>query len=208
MKMHVDALTGLPDRAALKAAIEGALEAGQGFGLALLDVDHFLEINEKHGHSVGDEVLRALATILGEQAPEGVYRVSGDEFAVLLPGAGLEQAFLRLEGIRAGVEASRQRFGLPDGLAVTVTAGVAEYPRDAKDEPGLMRTVDAALMSAKEGGRNRVGLPPNEEMVMKSCYYSAGSLRKLKILAERLKRKESILLREALDDLLRRYDQR
>jgi hypothetical protein len=89
---------------------------------------------------------------------------------------------------------------------VTVTVGVAQHPRDAKDARGLLEASAAALQAAKEGGRNRVGLPPNEEMVMKSCYYPATSVRKLKTLAERLKRKESHLLREALDDLFRKYD--
>jgi diguanylate cyclase len=70
-----------------------------------------------------------------------------------------------------------------------------------------MRTADAALTAAKESGRNQVALPPNEEMVMKSCYYTGAGVRKLRALAERLNRKESTLLREALDDLLRKYDQ-
>ena len=88
----------------------------------------------------------------------------------------------------------------------TITAGVAQYPRDARDVQGVLKAADAALLSAKESGRNCVGLPPNEEMVMKSCYYPASSVRKLKALAERLYRKESLLLREALNDLLRKYD--
>jgi plasmid stabilization system protein ParE len=89
---------------------------------------------------------------------------------------------------------------------VTLTIGVAQHPRDAKDARDLIAAANAALAAAKEAGRNQVALPPTEDMVMKSCYYPAGSLRKLKILAERLSRKESRLLREALDDLLRKYD--
>jgi hypothetical protein len=119
-----------------------------------------------------------------------------------------------MEHIRARVEAA-QLPKLPEphhsGLAsqeqrqITITVGVAQYPRDAKDLRGLMSAASAALLSAKENNRNQVALPPNEEMVMKSCYYPASSLRKLKVLAERLNRKESRLLREALEDLFRKY---
>jgi diguanylate cyclase len=71
---------------------------------------------------------------------------------------------------------------------------------------GLMRQADHALYQAKESGRNAVGLPAREEMVLRSCYYNTAQIARLKKLAEGLKKKESVLLREALDDLLRKYD--
>jgi len=110
-----------------------------------------------------------------------------------------------METLRATVESS-PRFELPDQRNLMVTIGVAQYPRDAKDARSLLQAADAALATAKESGRNQVALPPNEEMVMKSCYYPASSMRKLRALAERLGRKDSPLLREALDDLFRKYD--
>jgi diguanylate cyclase len=207
MHKHENTLTGLPDRDALKMAVSRTISQGEGAALAVLDVDRFMEINTRFGQEVGDRVLKTLGAVLSESAPGQAYHVSGDEFAVLLPGMTLEQAFLRLEGLRGRIEESQERFGLPEEAKLTVTAGVAQYPRDAKDEPSLMRTADAALMAAKESGRNQVALPPNEEMVMKSCYYASASVRKLKALAERVNRKESALLREALDDLLRKFDQ-
>ena len=70
----------------------------------------------------------------------------------------------------------------------------------------LLNAADAALLSAKEGGRDQVALPSNEEMVLKSCYYPSAGLKKLKALAERQGQRESYLLREALTDLLRKYD--
>jgi hypothetical protein len=85
--------------------------------------------------------------------------------------------------------------------------GVAHCPRDARDEEALMRAAYAGLMVAKEQGGNCVVLAPSEEMIMKSCYYGATSVRNLKALTERLRRKESALLREALDDLLIKYGQ-
>ena len=93
-----------------------------------------------------------------------MYHLSGDEFAIVLPGLSLEQAFLRMETLRASIESSA-RFELPDQRNLMVTIGVAQYPRDAKDARGLLQAADAALATAKESGRNQVALPPNEEMV-------------------------------------------
>jgi diguanylate cyclase len=208
MTGHHDELTGLPDRIALREAINAAITAGEPLALAVLDVDNFTGVNDELGAEAGDRLLRALGEVIRENGTGQAYRVSGDEFAVALAGASLEQAFLAMEELRGRIHAAQERFGLGDGREITVTIGVAQYPRDAKDEGSLMRTADAALLSAKEAGRNAVALPPNEEMVMKSCYYSTGSIRRLKALAERLGRKESFLLREALDDLLRKHDLR
>jgi diguanylate cyclase (GGDEF)-like protein len=205
---HVDALTELPSRAALDSTVKSMIEHGESVALAVLDVDCFLEVNDSFGYDVGDRVLQALADLLSRHAPDAAYRISGDEFAVVLPNATLEQAFLRMEALRANVQEAVDHFDLPGRRAVTVTIGVAQVPRDGKDLRGLLSAADAALEAAKEAGRNQVGLPPNEEMVMKSCYYSSSSMRKLKELAKRLNRKESHLLREALDDLLRKYDLR
>lgn len=204
MVKHIDTLTGLPNRAALGPELDRLVAAGEPVALAVLDLDHFLEVNSAFGHDVGDQLLIGLAALLKESVPQGVYRISGDEFGAVLPGLSLEQAFLRMESLRASVHG--HSFGLPDGREVTVTIGVAQCPRDARDRQGLMKAAGAALMAAKETGRNQVALPPNEEMVMKSCYYSAAAIRRLKALAEELRRKESVLLREALDDLLRKYD--
>lgn len=206
MKAHTDALTGLPGRPEFETAIEQAMREGDGCALGMIDIDYFLDVNTQFGHDVGDRLLKTLAEIIQETAPGNSYRISGDEFAVVLPDVGLEQGFLRLEALRANVHAARDRFALPDQREVTVTIGVAQYPRDAKDVQGLISAVDAALYGAKENGRNQVGLPQTEEMVMKSCYYPVSSVRKLRTLSERLNRKESRLLREALDDLFRKYD--
>jgi diguanylate cyclase (GGDEF)-like protein len=189
----------------LSGALKQAIDARSSIAVALLDIDSFMEINVDFGQAVGDRVLRVLAALLTDAAPASVYHLSGDEFAITLPGLSLEQAFLRMETLRASIESSA-RFELPDQRNLMVTIGVAQYPRDAKDARGLLQAADAALATAKESGRNQVALPPNEEMVMKSCYYPASSMRKLRALAERLGRKDSPLLREALDDLFRKYD--
>ena len=205
MSASQESLNGLPNRLVLNGALKQAIDSRNTIAVALLDIDSFMEINTDFGQSTGDRVLRVLAALLKEAAPASVYHLSGDEFAILLPGISLEQAFLRMEAVRAAVEGS-ERFELPDQRNVMVTVGVAQYPRDAKDARSLLQAADAALATAKESGRNQVALPPNEEMVMKSCYYPASSMRKLRALAERLGRKDSPLLREALDDLFRKYD--
>jgi diguanylate cyclase (GGDEF)-like protein len=204
MSTQADKLTGLLGRQDFEQAITQACEQWEGVALVLVDVDHFKEINDTYGFEVGDTVLQAIAAALATVAPQATFRLGGDEFALLLESS-LEQAFLRIEWVRAAIE-QQALASLPAERRMTITAGVAHYPRDAKDLNGLKSAAGAALNSAKEGGRNQVCLPPTEEMVMKSCYYSAGALRKLKLLAERRRRKESQLLREALDDLLRKYD--
>ena len=204
MERPNDALTGLPGRVVMEDELAQRLGKREAFAVALVDVDFFQEINDQHGHADGDRTLKHLAGLLREANLGTAYRISGDEFALVVPKVTLEQAFLQVERLRALVSGSD--FALADGRAVTITAGVAHSPRDAKEVQALLNAADAALLSAKEGGRDQVALPPNEEMVLKSCYYSSASLRKLKALAERLGQRESYLLRDALTDLLRKHD--
>jgi diguanylate cyclase len=200
-----DGLTGLPNRSVLDHVLKQAIGQEHPVALVLLDIDYFDEVNTKFGYPAGDQLLQGLAALLTAEAPDDVYRISGDEFAVVLRGTSLEQAFLRAEALRTAIQIA-DIVRLPDHRAVSVTIGVAQYPRDASDLRRLWSAADAALAAAKEAGRNQVALPPTEEMIMKTCYYPASSVRKLKALAERLRRKESHLLREALDDVLRKYD--
>ena len=204
MERPSDALTGLPGRVVMEDELAERLGRQEPFAVALVDVDFFQEINDQHSHVGGDQTLQRLAGLLQEAGAGTAYRISGDEFALVIPQVTLEQAFLQVERLRGLV--SGTDFGLGGGRAVTITAGVAHSPRDAKEVQALLNAADAALLSAKEGGRDQVALPPNEEMVLKSCYYPSAGLRKLKALAERLGQRESYLLREALSDLLRKYD--
>jgi len=149
-----------------------------------------------------------MSDIIKEQNAGENYRISGDEFAVVMADVPLEQAFLRMETLRREIEGATARFGLPNHQPVTVGIGVAQYPRDAKDASSLVDAATSALRYCKDIGSNQVILPLNDEMVMKSCYYPGSSVRRLKTLAERLGKKESLLLREALQDLLRKYETR
>ncbi|MBI3945317.1 MAG: diguanylate cyclase [Armatimonadetes bacterium] len=204
--MRVDSLTGLPEKAALEQQLREAVGRNEKAVLALLDIDGFARLNTELGTEVGDRVLRELAGVLREEAGATAYRVSADEFALLLPGLSLEQGFLRMEALRARVSQEGERFGLPEGKELTLSVGVTQSERDGKTAGEIQNAAYVALLTAKENGGNQVALPPNEQMVMKSCYYPATLLRSLKALSERRQTTESALLREALNDLLRKHE--
>lgn len=203
----IDHLPGILNRGEFRDRLKEAVGAEETLTVAMLDVDQFMEINEQGGYEAGDRVLQLLGEALREAAEAGgwqVGRIGGDEFAIFIPGASLEKAFLQMEALRSDL-VRRAAAEFPD-FSPTFSIGVANFPRDAKDMTGLMRQADHALYQVKEAGRNGVGLPTREEMVLRSCYYNTAQLARLKKLAEQAKKKESVLLREALDDLLRKYD--
>jgi diguanylate cyclase (GGDEF)-like protein len=185
-----------------------ALDAEPVASLLQIDLDGFMGINENAGREAGDRVITAaVRTLQATAKTEGwtFVRVGGDEFGLIAPGLGIEQAFLRADALRQALNAALDA-ALEDGGTCTASIGVANVPRDAKTAEELLRKADLALYSAKEQGGNAVGLTPGDEMVLKSSYYGVAQLARLKSLAERTKKKEAVLLREALDDLLRKYD--
>ena len=150
-QVRLDALTGLANRRALGAALDQALEAGKSFCVALLDIDHFKDINDTHGHAVGDEVLVQVAdTLRASSAGHGLLsRHGGEEFAWLLPDVDLEQARLQCEYLREAVAFASE------ALPVTVSIGVTQaHPTDTAGS--LMQRADQGLYAAKRGGRDRV----------------------------------------------------
>jgi diguanylate cyclase (GGDEF)-like protein len=203
-------MTHILDTNALQELVDAAgaaLEAHATTSLIQTDLDKFHELNLEAGREVGDRVLAAVVETIGVAASEDGWtaaRIGGDEFALLAPGVPLEAAFLRGEQLRVALDEAIAR-ELPDGVSCTASVGVVNVPRDAKKPEDLLRKAQVALHSAKEQGGGRVGLSPGEEMVLKSSYYGTAQLARLKTLAERAGKKESVLLREALDDLLRKY---
>ena len=155
-----DALTGLPNRRQLMAALETearrANRTRRPLSLALLDVDHFKSVNDRHGHPAGDAALREVAAVLREVTRGGdvLGRFGGEEFAVLMPETSIAQAEQAAERLRAAIE--RRPMPFPGGR-VTVSTGVALL---AGGEGGdqLVSRADAALYEAKAGGRNLVKL--------------------------------------------------
>ena len=176
-------------------------------GLLLLDLDGLHELNQVHGHDDGDRVINATIASLAKTArSEGwlLGRLGGDEFALFAPKMTTEAAFLRAETVRRETDAAIAKAS--PRAKCTVSIGVASSPRDAKSPDDLMRKADLALYAAKDQGGSAVALTPSDDMVLKSSYYSTAQLGRLKALAERQKKKEAVLLREALDDLLRKHE--
>jgi len=176
--------------------------------LLLLDIDNLHQLNTLHGRDAGDRAINAAIAELSRTAKrEGwtLGRIGGDEFALIAPGMTVEAAFLRADGLRRDIDAAFAKV-VAKGQRCTVSIGVANIPRDTKSPEELMRKADLALYAAKEQGGDSVGLTPADDMVLKSSYYSAAQLGRLKGLAERKKTKEAVLLREALEDVLRKYD--
>ena len=168
-----DQLTGLPARRALE---ERMRSLGERYVIGMVDVDHFKQFNDTHGHDVGDQVLKLVGGRLAEVGEGGVaYRYGGEEFSVLFADRNLAEAERALETIRASIEGYRMAVRGADrpkqadegarrrgdrspekALSVTVSIGVAE-PSDQHATPrAVLRAADEALYRAKKGGRNRV----------------------------------------------------
>jgi diguanylate cyclase (GGDEF)-like protein len=121
--------------------------------VAILDLDHFKGINDRHGHAIGDAVLAQAARSLADacRSHELVARLGGEEFAVLLPAASADAAFAATERLRAAVAAAAS----PRGLRVSASAGCASARGREVDPTELMRRADHALYRAKHAGRDR-----------------------------------------------------
>ncbi|MWC27040.1 sensor domain-containing diguanylate cyclase [Paenibacillus sp. MMS18-CY102] len=152
----VDPLTGLLNRRAMEEEMGKWTANEEPFSLIVLDIDRFKTINDTLGHQVGDEVLKCLADVLNHsvRALDICCRYGGEEFVVLLPGCGAEEAFRLAERIRLAV----QKTATPANKVITVSLGVAAYPHHAADTNTLFKLADEALYAAKEAGRNRTML--------------------------------------------------
>jgi diguanylate cyclase (GGDEF)-like protein len=159
-----DSLTGLHNHgvflAKLAEHVQRAREAGEELSLVVLDMDGFKQINDTAGHWEGNRVLRALADALREacRGRDVVARCGGDEFAVLLPGVGPEEATLVAERAAHAL----QNAALRPGLRVPITAswGIASYPWDASTDEALFRRADDRLYEAKQAGGNHLAFDP------------------------------------------------
>ena len=171
-----DELTGLPGRRALNERLQ---RMGRVYTLAMADVDHFKAFNDTHGHDVGDQVLRMVASQL-RRVPGGgqAYRYGGEEFTLVFPGKTAAEAMPHLETVRRAIEAYQMRLrdkparpkadqigqrrrGGRGGrgarpLRVTVSIGVAERSDALRAPDAVIKAADQALYKAKDGGRNQV----------------------------------------------------
>ncbi|MBY6203509.1 GGDEF domain-containing protein [Halomonas denitrificans] len=155
------------------AFLDRRLGTGQSVVLALLDLDHFKSINDRYGHSVGDEVLRKVIDRIERQlrTDDLLCRYGGEEFVMLLPSSDPEHAEAVLERIRRLVEDSSVTEGwLPGGLPVTMTIGAMLIPPRAAGETvaKFLEQADRCLYEGKRRGRNRVIFRPVDEAVEES----------------------------------------
>lgn len=154
-----DALTGLPNRALFQkqfaAALVEAERDGSEVGLLMLDLDHFKDVNDTLGHDAGDALLRTVSERLVSAYGDigTVARLSGDEFAVILPNVRNGDALRQpTEGL---LEHLRHPHDLgSDSLAINASVGSALYPHDGRDANQLLKSADIALYKAKSAGRN------------------------------------------------------
>jgi diguanylate cyclase (GGDEF)-like protein len=151
-----DPLTGLGNRRAFDDALREELarttRSGTPLGLVMLDVDHFKDFNDQHGHQAGDEALVVVAEALrgAARTEDRACRIGGEEFALLLPGAGEGAAAAVAERVRAAVAADTR-----PAARLTVSLGVAAAG-PGSTAGGLVQQADLRLYAAKEGGRDRV----------------------------------------------------
>jgi len=156
-----DPLTGLHNRRFLEEAFHRELlraaRKGTPVGVLMLDLDHFKEFNDAHGHAAGDALLLAFAAQLRTdiRAEDIACRYGGEEFAVLLPDATVGQAMVRAEQIRQGIGKIVVDFHGEKLTGVTVSIGVAVLPAHGVSPDALLRAADAALYVAKAEGRDR-----------------------------------------------------
>jgi diguanylate cyclase (GGDEF)-like protein len=155
----IDPLTGMLNRNALSSRV-GELEqqsalSGEPIGLILADLDHFKQVNDSLGHAIGDAVLKDVSYVLRKQlrAFDLAYRLGGEEFLVLLPGADSSQTHALAEELREAVSAR----SVGGGVEVTLSLGVSASERgEAFDYAVVFAEADAALYEAKRSGRDRV----------------------------------------------------
>ena len=154
----VDSLTGLSNRMAYREAVERRRQADEtGACVAMLDIDHFKQVNDRYGHAAGDIVLRGFADVARRIVRDGdlVARIGGEEFAFFFPNTGLPQAMEICDRLRSELGATIFRAGT-SAINVTVSGGVAELGPEGIDQ--ALKIADMALYRAKQAGRNQLAL--------------------------------------------------
>lgn len=174
-----DELTLLPSRRALNQTL---LSLGRRYTIAMLDIDHFKKFNDKHGHDIGDEVLKMVASRISHISGGGKpYRYGGEEFTIVFSGKSKLQVEAHLESLRGDIETykmvirqnerkvdkesdkqKRVRRGKNDSkyksLSVTISIGYAERTANDKMPEDVIKAADQALYRAKKQGRNRISV--------------------------------------------------
>ena len=152
---NTDTLTGMPNRRKLDDSFLELTAKCDQLCIALLDVDHFKNINDTHGHLIGDEVLKHLAAVITENKSDEIQaaRYGGEEFAILMPESDLDTAFDVIDNLLITIAESTLES--ESRIKITASAGVSDVRPGESFEDTLRRT-DVALYDAKQSGRNRV----------------------------------------------------
>ncbi|MCS0496111.1 GGDEF domain-containing protein [Ancylobacter sp. MQZ15Z-1] len=160
---RIDPLTGIGNRRFLMEQAQrmsyAARHGGRSFAVAIIDVDKFKGINDRFGHTAGDNVLNGVAAIMQRVVgKEGIVgRLGGDEFCILLPDRPLSAAAAQLEAVRVAVEAAD--FEGVSARAVSLSIGLAEAERDRPETvTQLLKRADTQVYLSKESGRNRTSV--------------------------------------------------
>lgn len=159
-----DPLTKLFNRRYLEETLARELSNGkrasQRLGYIMIDIDHFKNYNDTHGHDAGDFVLVEIAELLRAKLRSGdiACRFGGEEMVLIMPGASKDIAAIRAETMRETIEQHEFVYQGKNLNGVTVSLGVAEYPRDGDTSMALMKAADTALYRAKDSGRNQIAL--------------------------------------------------
>lgn len=204
---HVNDVLGFPVGNAFEKDLLALMDGGDPATpiiIALFDFDHFMAINDTFGYEEGDRVLIECCQHIQAGLPEGasIYRFGGDEFGIIFNcNMEKEEVFLLMEALRNTLDITQ-----PDGSKSTISIGIATAFEDATRVPELIRKAESALYRAKVNGRNKVALAKEEKMVPKTSHYTADQLKALTKLAKSEGIGEAVLLREALDMLLKKYD--
>jgi diguanylate cyclase (GGDEF)-like protein/PAS domain S-box-containing protein len=157
-----DSLTGLYNRRYMEEALDRevrrASRAKKSVGILMIDLDHFKQFNDAYGHDAGDTVLREVARFLVKnvRAEDFVCRYGGEEFLIILPTADVDGARTKADRLRTMMKELRIVYQGQKLSMVTLSIGVAEFPRHGTSPTELMAAADAALYEAKKSGRDRV----------------------------------------------------
>ncbi len=189
----------------LTEILESDCEAnGETVVIALIDFDKFFHINSDFGVETGDQILIETGRFIQKHLPKDatVYRMGGDEFGIIFKGdTEREEVFLFLNDLKNSFDVKT-----PDGAEQAITVGMATAFIDANRYAELVRKADGALYRAKVSGGDRVAMAKEEKMVPKTSHYTQDQLQRLSKLSKKEGIGEAILLREALDMLLKKYD--
>jgi diguanylate cyclase (GGDEF)-like protein len=157
-----DTLTGLYNRRHAMAVLEteaakARRDPEHALALVIFDLDFFKDINDEHGHLAGDEVLRTISQIAQKRVrgSDTLARIGGEEFALILPGTPVEEAWQLADDIRASVADTSFEIG-GKTHRITLSGGVAGWRHDMAHSRQLLQAADHQLYEAKSGGRNRV----------------------------------------------------